>query len=384
MNALHGLVLASCLALSTAAQGEGGVDAPVPATGAFGGPSRMLDTAEIDQWKRGRAQFDRNFHKSDGLGTPELNADSCRACHQDPVLGGAGGLELNVSRFGSDAGGAGPFVDPVGGQGLSKLRPPYVLGREEYPKATTDVFEQRQTPALFGSGLIESIPDAEILLRDDPLDLDGDGIAGRARRIDTGGPALEVGRFGWKAQVPNIADFIRDAMANECGITTPDGGRGFALVADGDGVADPELTQAELDDMDFFLAHLAPPPRGGSADPLVSVGEVLFETVGCADCHVPSLMGSGGPVHLFSDLLCHQVMAPGFRGMVEPGAEAGVYRTPPLWGVIHTAPYMHDGRAETLSDAIASHAGEAATSATNFDALSAADKNALILFLEDL
>ena len=196
----------------------------VPGVGELGGPARDLTPEEMEQWLAGRAVFDHDFHADDGLGSPELNADSCRACHQDPVLGGAGGLELNVSRFGYDHGGAGPFEDLPGGQGLSKLRPPWVEGREEYDPSQADVFEQRQTPALFGAGLIESIPDAAILANEDRDDSNGDGIKGVARELVILGN-LEVGHFGWKGQAPKLVDFIRDAMGGECGITTTDDGR---------------------------------------------------------------------------------------------------------------------------------------------------------------
>ena len=87
---------------------------------------------------------------------------------------------------------------------------------------------------------------------------------------------------------------------------------------------------------------------------------------------------------LYSNLLLHNVMPAGFRGMAEPGAGVGLYRTPPLWGVKHTAPYLHDGRAETLEQAILQHAGEAQVSRDGFVALSAADREALVLFLQDL
>ena len=149
-----GGALAFALASATLV-GDPVTDPDVPEVGAPGGPSRPLDQTEIDKWKRGRAIFDKPFHKSDGLGSPEMNADSCRACHQDPAIGGAGGLELNVSRFGNDNGGDGPFTNLPGGQGLSKLRPPYVGGREEYDPNEADVFEQRQTPSIFGGGLVD-------------------------------------------------------------------------------------------------------------------------------------------------------------------------------------------------------------------------------------
>ena len=371
--------------LDRAIPGDGAIDAPVPGVGEPGGPSRLLSPTEMEQWLRGRALFDRNFHRSDGCGTPECNADSCRACHQDPVIGGAGPLELNVSRFGHDGGDPNNFMDLPGGQGLSKLRPPFAPGREEYDTLTADVFEQRQTPSLFGVGLIEGILEADILAGEDPTDANMDGVFGVARMVDTGGAAPEVGRFGWKAQIPRVSDFTRDAMANECGITTPDDGRGFALVADMDAVADPELSQSELDDLVFFVLNLAPPKPGGSGSPLRTQGEMLFSDVGCATCHTPSLPGAGAvPVPLFSNLLLHNVMPPDFRGMSETGAGVGFYRTPPLWGNRDTAPYMHDGRAETVDQAIRMHFGEADAARLNYLALTDEEREALLHFLADI
>jgi len=368
--------------IAGALPGDGDFDAPVPPVGAPGGPSRSLNAAELDQWKRGRAIFDHDFHKSDGLGTPEFNADSCRACHQDPQIGGAGGLELNVSRFGRDFGNPATFGDLPGGQGLSKLRPPYVLAREEYDPLA-DVFEQRQTPTIFGDGLIDAIAEVVILANEDPMDADMDGVFGYARMINAGG-MLEVGRFGWRGQAPRLGDFIKDAMAGECGITTPPDGRGFALTGDGDGVPDPELTQPQFDDILFFLSNLAAPARGGSLSPLVAQGEQLFGTVGCVKCHIPALAGPTGPVNLYSDLLMHNIAPAGFRGMAELGAPVGFYQTPPLWGNCNTAPYLHDGAAETTREAIESHFGEADSVRLAFDALTPQEQDALLAFLADL
>ena len=370
--------------LERAVAGDGALDAPVPAVGEPGGPSRILTEEEMAQWLRGRELFDRNFHRSEGLGTPELNADSCRACHQDPAIGGAGPLELNVSRFGHDDGVPADFMDLTGGQALSKLRPPYEAGREEYSTIEADVFEQRQTPTIFGAGLIDGIAEVDILANEDPTDANLDGVYGVARMIDTGGSSPEIGRFGWKAQVPRVADFARDAMGGECGITTPDDGRGFALVTDADGVADPELSQSQLDDLIFFLNHLAAPKPGGSASPLRTQGEMLFTDIGCATCHTPSLPGVDGPVPLFSNLLLHNVMPDDFRGMAEPGADVGFYRTPPLWGNRDTAPYMHDGRAETVDEAIRAHFGEANAARQAYEALSDDERAALLHFLADI
>ena len=367
-----------------AVPGDGATDRPILPVGTLGGPHHALSPVEEITFRAGRALFDRSFHKSHGLGSPEFNADSCRACHQDPVLGGAGDLDLNVFRAANDNGGAGPFVDLAGGQAYSKLRPPYVPGREEVPAGQGDVFEQRQTPALFGTGLINQIAEVEIQSNEDPSDSDMDGIFGVARIVLVNG-IPEVGRFGWKAQLPRLGDFTRDALANECGITAPPDGRGFTLVSDPDPVADPEMPLGDVNDLTAFIGLLAPPPRGGAgSDPIVMQGETLFDTVGCAKCHKPSLQGPGGPVPLYSNLLLHNVHPAGFRGMAEPGAPSGMYRTPPLWGISHTAPYMHDGRAETLEAAILAHDGEALAVRQAYEALVPSEKTALLAFLADL
>ncbi|MEQ1891429.1 MAG: di-heme oxidoredictase family protein [Planctomycetota bacterium] len=359
-----------------------GTGSDIPGVGELGGPATDLAPADLEKFKAGRARFDRAFHRSEGLGAPELNADSCRGCHQDPVLGGSGGLELNVSRFAKDNLGLGPFQDLPGGQAASKLRPPYVLGREEY-SSQADVFEQRQTPSIFGLGLLDTVGELEILSREDPTDTNGDGVSGRARHLTVNGQP-EIGRFGWKAQVPRLADFVNDAMAGELGVTTPDNGRGFAMLTDSDATADPELTPETVDEVAFWMINLAAPQRTGSLDPEVLAGELLFDTLGCTKCHVPELAGANGPVPAYTDLLLHDVMPDAFRGMEEPGAGAGEFRTPPLWGIRHTAPYMHDGRGETLRGAIQAHNGEARTIRDAFLALTALEQDQLLAFLNDL
>lgn len=345
---------------------------------------------------QGRAIFDKPFRRADGVGSPGMNANSCRACHQDPVMGGAAPLELNVSRFGRDFGGTGPFTDLPGGQAVSKIYPPHIPGREEYPVPPNlsidypiespdfaDCFEQRQPPSILGDGLIETIPGFVIVANEDPTDADGDGIFGVARRVTVNG-FVEIGKFGWKAQIPTLRDFVNDAMINELGITTPDDGRGFSVTTDGDATPDPEISAAQVDKIAIFMSNLPAPVRGGSTDPQVALGEVLFDQIGCAKCHIPELLGSVGRVPLYSDLLLHNVMRPGYRGMAEPGAGVGFFRTPPLWGIGDTPPYMHDGRAEDLPGAILDHDGEAAAVRSSFAALSPNEQQALILFLKDL
>ncbi|MEM7167185.1 MAG: di-heme oxidoredictase family protein [Planctomycetota bacterium] len=357
---------------------------PIPAQGEPGCPTPGLSTSEIDTWTRGRRVFDRDWKPELGLGRPDMNADSCRACHQQPVIGGGGGLDLNVMRFAFDNAGMGPFQDLPGGQISSRLRNPRVNGREEH-HVNADVFEARQSPSILGLGLIESISEATILANEDPNDTDTNGIRGVARMVTIGATMIqEVGRFGWKAQVPNLEDFLRDAMGEEVGISTTDNGRGFGLFSDADSVADPEITANDFDDALFYIRNLAPPERAGSTSAAVALGETLFATAQCATCHIPELPGANGPVPLYSNLLLHNVHGPTFRGMAEPGADVGFYRTPPLWGIRLTPPYMHDGSAETLEEAILAHFGEAVTSRAAYQSMSANDKAALLAFLNDL
>ena len=60
------------------------------------------------------------------------------------------------------------------------------------------------------------------------------------------------------------------------------------------------------------------------------------------------------------------------------------WRTPPLWGVADSAPYLHDGRADTLDDAIRRHDGEAAKTQTRYTRLASSDRKALLAFLSSL
>jgi CxxC motif-containing protein (DUF1111 family) len=114
-------------------------------------------------------------------------------------------------------------------------------------------------------------------------------------------------------------------------------------------------------------------------------GEVIFGETGCGDCHAPTLQTADGvDVHAYSDLLLHDIAAPDALGIEEGAAGIHDFRTAPLWGLGRTAPYLHDGRANTIEDAIAEHAGEGARSRDQVGALSSTDREALLAFLRSL
>ncbi len=375
----RGLVVAFLDSLGGRAQKTAGLLPPgtaLPAAGAYGGPLPGLDAAALARFERGRRRYDDDFAVGAGLG-PNFNGDACRSCHFDPVVGGAGAAGGDVTRQGIfDA--MGVFTAPTMGtmahrHGALDARPPV--------DPAANFFELRQTPHTFGLGLIERIPESAVTANADPDDRDGDGVRGRARRLADG----RLGRFGWKANVPSVREFARDALFNEIGVTLPEvAGETFGATRDDDRAADPEITPAALDDLAFFIANLAPPPRTRTDMALEDAGAQVFERAGCAQCH-RALAGEGGaPVMLYSDLLLHDVAAPGARGVGDGDVGGREFRTAPLWGLARSAPYMHDGRAYTVEAAVAAHDGEAARSARAVSALSPGDRAALVAFLRSL
>lgn len=365
-------------------------NAPVPDVGTYGGPRRELTADETARYIAGREVFDREFGNSKGIGGltsteagagPRFNGDSCRACHFQPVIGGAGPQDVNVMRHG--------VVDAEGNFSAPSNTPDTILHKQIHtgfdaarPEPGTNVFEHRQTPPLFGFGLIDAISEETILSNADPDDNDSDGISGRARVLSDG----RIGRAGWKAQIPSGAEFVRDAFAAEMGITIEaQTGMTFGITQDTDGIADPELALRDLENAQFFMNMLAPPPRQVTDDAaLAAAGEALFGTVGCARCHIPSLESSLGSVPLYSDLLLHEILPEDAAGIVDGDAGQREFRTAPLWGLSQTAPYFHSGEADTIDQAIRLHAGEADAIRTAYENLSAQDQEALLAFLNTL
>ncbi len=352
-------------------------DAELPEAGELGGPLAALSGDDRERFERGREVFDRDFALHAGLGR-FFNGDSCRACHFEPIIGGAGPVGVNVTRHGlliDDA-----FELPSIGTMAHKLD--VRVDRRAPIDEDAKIFEHRQTPPLFGLGLVDRISAETILALEDPDDADGDGISGRAHVLGDG----RLGRLGWKANVPSLAEFARDAMSNEMGISVPEqDDLTFGFYEDADDIDDPEVGQTELDDLVFFMAQLAPPKRRIEDKAHEQEGKQLFEEVGCANCHVPSLQTEDGQsVPLYSDLLLHDVAPEDFIGVGDGQASAREFRTPPLWGLGLTAPYMHDGHSPTIEHAIERHAAEGQASVDAYAELTAAQQAGLLAFLRSL
>lgn len=373
------------------------LDGPAPrAAGRLGDPLSGLTREQMDDFSEGLAEFKAVEDAEGGLG-PIFNNTSCAICHSAGGIGG--GSATLVTRFGRNDGGHFDPLTQLGGSLLqSQALDPGIL--EKVPAEATIVVRRRST-ALFGAGLVEAIPDSAIL--DLAKRKKADGILGRPAMVDdvaTG--QTRVGRFGWKAQQATLLSFAGDAYLNEMGVTSrlfptenaPNGDQ--ELLAQFDHVADPEDTvdpatgKGDIDLVADFMRLLAPPPPLRVTGALQS-GRNLFTRVGCAECHVPTISTGSSkiraldrkPVTLWSDLLLHD-MGSLNDGIAQSGALANEMKTAPLWGLKHLAPYLHDGRAPTIADAIRAHDGEGAISRDRFNGLTQNQQRQLLEFLNAL
>jgi CxxC motif-containing protein (DUF1111 family) len=263
---------------------------------------------------------------------------------------------------------------------------------------------QRNPTPLFGVDLIDRIPEAAIEAAARRHHPGWPQVKGRPSRLADG----RVGRFGWKAQTASLGEFVRDAAAVEIGLNVP----GHAQAADprvpplkAPGL---DMDAAECDALVAFVRSLPAPKPVRPVNPrderALRAGKALFKASGCAECHVPQL---GNVENLYSDLLLH-VMSPDLGDTAaygaflassdakpakpagaEPARRSGIatddeWRTPPLWGLRDSAPYLHDGRADTIEEAIVLHGGEASASSQRYRKLAAREQAELQFFLLSL
>lgn len=417
---------------------------------AFSQPAANLDVERRGTFFIGNAFFNSAWivapataNARDGLG-PLFNARSCDQCHANdgrgapPMEPGERPVAL-VIQFGSSkpgphgepspdphyGGNLNPFaigdIPPEGtvrieyreikgtfadGEPYTLLEPIYHFEELAYGELAPDTtFSPRVAPSVFGIGLLEAIPEEQILERADPDDRDDDGISGRPNRVwDLKRKQVVLGRFGWKANQPDVAHQTAAAFSSEIGMTTtlrpeqnctniqiacieaPDGG-------------DPEISDEIFDRIVQYQRMLAVPARRNLDDPSVKQGAKLFASAGCAACHRPTFKTGTVPdapwlsnqvIHPFTDMLLHDMgpeLADGRDDFLATGNE---WRTPPLWGMGlqravngHTR-YLHDGRARNASEAILWHGGEGQAARDAYLRMTRAEREALLKFLDSL
>lgn len=418
---------------------------------AFGGEVDALSSEERGFFATGNSFFRSNWITApasvqtlDGLG-PVFNAISCGSCHfkdgrakppqsPDEALNG---LLFRLSVPGSDPHG-GPLPEPVyGGQlqdksiltveaearvrvsymempgqmddgtAYSLRQPVYDFTALAYGDfAAGWMFSPRIAPQMPGLGLLEIVPEADILSGEDAFDTNQDGISGRANRVwDDAKQQTAVGRFGWKANQPNLTQQTASAFNGDIGITSslfaqdhlsPTQQQQYPNIPNG---GTPEISDELLKKVVVYCQALAVPGRRNYDEPTALRGKFLFQQLNCSGCHRPSFQTSNdGAIsalhnqHIwpYTDLLLHDMgpeLADNRPDFLASGSE---WRTPPLWGIglIPTVNkhsfLLHDGRARNVSEAILWHGGEAENARNKFKQLNKTDRDALLLFVESL
>lgn len=441
-----GLLCAGAHAESERA-GGGAVTVVDASREAYSQPFPGLSEGELQRFRRGRALFRQVWlpapardEDSDGLG-PLYNRLSCIGCHPNNGRGRAPedpnermqSMLVRLSVAGRDVDG-GPLPHPVYGEQFNEEAIPgvpaegrvhiewsaveVVLGdgeRVELRRPQLNFAElgygpmgavrcsARVGPPVFGLGLLEAVPLATLEALAEQIK--PDGVRGRVNRVHhVASDAPTGGRFGLKSNVPDLRQQIAAAMLGDVGMTSSLFPRQnctavqTACVAAAHG-GEPELSSVQLDDLEFYFAHLAVPARRTPDAPPVRQGEALFAAAGCVHCHRPRLETgtharfarlSGQRIAPFTDLLVHDMGEGLADGRPDFDASGREWRTPPLWGiglsarVNGTEQFLHDGRARSLREAILWHGGEAQAARDRFAAMSRADRAALLAFLKSL
>lgn len=283
---------------------------------------------------------------------------------------------------------AGAYADGTA-YGLRSPRVAIVLPDGSSPPANMRM-SLRLPPPVVGLGLLEAVPLDTLRALEDPSDANGDGVSGRLNTVwDVQARALVPGRFGWKANSPNLHQQSAEAYFNDMGLSNP-------LFPEADGTF--ELPRDTLEAAVFYAQSLGVPARTALADATVKRGEAKFRDLGCASCHRDTLETGEHPVaelshqriHPYSDLLLHD-LGPGLAdGRPDGDATGSEWRTAPLWGlgltqtILPYSGWLHDGRARTLEEAVLWHGGEAERAREGFRTLSSSDRAALVRFLQSL
>lgn len=363
------------------------------------GPLEGLTNAQSSQFLKGDIAFnDQVFTSETGLGSIFV-ATSCGSCHAGD---GKGHPFTTLTRFGQTDSTGNQFLNQGGPQLQDRALPGFTP--EQIPAGAT--FSKFTPPANTGLGFLELVSDADIFAMADPADADGDGISGVANwkiippyltelpNAITQGEKY-ICRFGKKAGAYSLLHQTVNAYNQDIGITSVfepyDVFSGLEI--------DPEVSTQTVNDVVFYLQTLKAPIQRNQNEGGVIHGKNVFVQIGCESCHKQTLKTTYSPVdalsnkefHPYTDLLLHDMGSGLDDGYTEGSAKTYEWRTPPLWG-LGLSPnsqggqyfLMHDGRANSIPEAILLHGGEAANSAMQYQNLSPQDKDALLEFLESL
>jgi CxxC motif-containing protein (DUF1111 family) len=405
---------------------------PPAAPAAFDTASNGL--ADQATHKADQAKFEQVETITDGLG-PLFNGQSCSECHQSPVTGGVSQVtELRVGHKGKDGSFQNPEIPINHGseiiKGRSLINSRAICPNAAYPNVditervpdTETIRTFRTSLNILGDGFVEAVDDATLIGLSQSQCKSGGKICGLVLRV----PVLEspgttrVGRFGWKNQHASLLSFAGDAYLNEIGITNtlfPDEVTKLCnTVAEPNDKPGPDGL-SDIDRFARFMRATKAPARDlqQAATPAATHGAALFEKIGCATCHVPTMITAppgttvnGGKfiipqalgnktIHPYGDFLLHDVgtgdgivvaieehYSKRMKNMSLDQATANRMRTAPLWGVRMEPMLMHDGASVTFRDAILRHRGEASEVTKHYEKLGQKDQDAITEFLKSL
>jgi len=371
-----------------------------------------------------------------GLG-PTFNGNSCAMCHAQPaILGSAPGPsspqrpmpnpQVALATLDGARNDVPPFIAVDGPIRAVRFKSDgdvhglfSIAGRRDAlgcaqsqadlpAELASDNVSFRIPPALFGLGLVEAVSDATLQANVEASRSESLGIHGEVNRSATTGT---IGRFGWKAQNRSLLLGAAEAYAVEIGVTNElfpqerHADPGCTLNGSPEDARDPTRTgslsetSTDIENFAFAIRLSAPPQPNGPEGILpesIEAGRAHFASVGCANCHTPSLTTSTSSldaklsravIHPFSDFALHRMGTELADGIVQEGAAGDQFRTPPLWGVGQRLFFLHDGRTSDLVAAIEAHAGdgsEANTVIENFNHMEFQEKQEIVNFLRSL
>ncbi|WP_060874130.1 di-heme oxidoreductase family protein [Myroides odoratus] len=410
---------------------------------AYGTPAPNLSAADLALHLTGDLTFESVYvtppNKVNGGLGPIFNNSSCISCHPKdgrapfPTnLNARSGFFMRVSLPGStEHGGPVPVpgfglqiqnqavfgVEPeaqfqvtystiveelADGTKITLRKPQYSLVESYIPIPANILLSPRIGSPVFGLGLLEAIPEEDILAQIDANDANQDGIYGKANYVyDVISKQTKLGRFGWKANTASLLEQCAAAFNNDMGITNYvfPYETGYGQTNGDDGLnAGIEVSNALVNAVTFYTQTLAVPASRFHDNQNVRNGARIFEEIDCAKCHVPKQKTGPSPIkalayqtiYPYTDLLLHDMgegLADNRPDFLANGRE---WKTRPLWGIGfqylvngHTQ-FLHDGRAANLTEAILWHGGEAQRAKDKFKQLSTKEREDLLAFLNSL
>ncbi len=382
------------------------------------GPINPLDTVSPGGRPGGIQTPDTPFLRMNGL-----DSQTCLECHG--IRSNAKiPAEFAVGGFGafSDSAFPGvidPDIDDTNGYGYSDTKGRIINPPFSYGSGGVELVGKEMTADLQAlKAMAEANPDTDVELVTKgvsfgSISFDG-SVFNTTNVVGIEDDDLVVRPFGRKGCCATIREFDTGALQFHHGMQ-PVEVVGEDVDADGDGVTN-EILIGELSAMHIFQVMLEKPWQRGKSHK-TKHGAKIFEDIGCAECHIPELhteskflplsfpevpmdpsanvymeidlnkrgfkkKGTGVRVKLYSDLKRHDMglgLAESTGDPLDP-----FFITPRLWGVADTGPWLHDGRAVTLTDAILMHGGEGEASRDGFDALSDSGQKDVLAFLRTL